>query len=68
MGDGETIMILENGMYLANAPHNMEVMAELLDWASDTVVEDPREIINSDALNDASYMEEDLRADHNAID
>lgn len=51
-------MILENGIYLANAPHNMEVMAELLDWASDMVGEDPREIINSDALNDASYMEE----------
>jgi len=61
-------MILENGMYLANAPHNMEVMAELLDWASDMVVEDPRETINSGGLNEALYTEEDLGVDPDATD
>jgi len=61
-------MILENGMYLANAPHDMEVMSELLDWASDMIVEDPREIINSGALNEALYAEEDLGVGLDKID
>jgi len=46
----------------------MEVMAELLDWASDMVVEDPRERIHSDDLDDASYFEADLGVDLDNID
>jgi hypothetical protein len=68
MRDGETTMILENGMYLANAPHDMEVMGELLDWASDTIMEDPREKINGGALNEALYAEEDPRVDLETMD
>ena len=61
MGDGEINMILENGVCLVNTPNNIEVLSELLDWASDTALDDHPKGSSHEDLNDATYASQDFR-------
>jgi hypothetical protein len=56
-------MILENGVCLVNTPNNIEVLSELLDWASDTAPDDQPKSSIHEGLNDATYASQDLRTD-----